>query len=102
MTAPEEHHVRFLCADFGHQRVKVFLPAGQPFVHHLLNAAFRQRRFSGIRQPLTVGVFIVDDDHPFGFQLIKNKIAGDLALLVVTSAHAKYVAHATFGNQWVR
>ncbi|MNL43056.1 hypothetical protein D3C87_1655500 [compost metagenome] len=98
VTAAEEHDIRFLRADFRDQRVEVFLTARQAFVHHVINATFCQRGFRRIRQSLTVGVFIVNDHHPFGLQLINNKIAGDFPLLIVTSAHAEHIAHAAFGD----
>jgi hypothetical protein len=43
----------------------------------------------------------VDDHHAFGFQLVDDEIAGDLALLIIAATHAEHIAHATFGDQWV-
>ena len=61
MAAAKVDHVRLEGADLGHQGVKVFFTAGKAFVQHFFGTPLRQRRAGGIGQPLTIGVFIVDD-----------------------------------------
>ena len=44
----------------------------------------------------------MNDRHAFGFQLINDEVAGNLALLVIAAAHAEHIAHTAFGDQRVR
>ncbi|MNS92382.1 hypothetical protein D3C72_1265170 [compost metagenome] len=101
MTTAEEHHVRLLRTYLGHHRIEVFLAARQALVHHILHATFGQRRLGRIGKPLPIGVFIVNDHHSLGLELVDDEVAGHLPLLVIPPAHAEHVAHATLGDQRV-
>ncbi|MNV87614.1 hypothetical protein D3C71_1817510 [compost metagenome] len=98
MAAAKIDHVGFNRGNFGHQRVKVFFTARQPFIQHLFHAALVHFRPGGIRQPLAVGVLVVDHRDALGLQGIQHVIGGDHPLLIVTPAHAEHVGHAALGD----
>ena len=83
--------------NFGDRGVKVFSPRDNPSYITSCTPRFASAALVASAS-LTVGVFVVNDHHPFGFQLVDNEIAGDLTLLVIAAAHAEHIAHAALGN----
>ena len=98
MAAAKVDHVRLEGADLGHQGVKVFFTAGKAFVQHFFRTPLRQRRAGGIGQPLTIGVFIVDDGDFLRLQHVQHIVGGDRPLLIVTTTHAEEIFHAALGD----